>query len=73
MNSSLLGSGETLFSAFYIHPPTLIFIETLWGWGWGGTGEGRGGILQKRKCVLGGVAWLAPAPPRPQAAGSLAR
>ena len=72
MNSSLLGSGETLCSAFYIHPPTLIFAETRCRRG-GGGGGGFGGPSTKRKRVLGAVAWLAPAPPRPQAARSLAR
>lgn len=56
MNSSLLGSGETFCSAFYIHPSTLIFTETRWrrGVGWLSafykkkTCDGSGGLASPR-------------------------
>ena len=59
MNSSLLGSGETLCSAFYIHPPTLIFAETRCR---RGGGEGIWGAFYKKKTCAGSGGLASPRP-----------
>lgn len=80
MNYSLLGSGETFCSAFYIHPPTLIFTETRWrrGVGWVSafykkkTCDGSGGLASPRPTstprsqILGAFVQAPPPPPAPR-------